>query len=115
MTAKLIAAAAWAALAAIIFVTISPIELRPHDVMPVNMDRALAFTALAALFVLAYPRHWLWVGIALMAGAAGIELLQELSATRHARIDDAMVKAAGASVGVMLGWAINQARSRAIN
>jgi len=42
-------------------------------------------------------------------------LLQELSATRHARIDDAMVKAAGASVGVVLGWTINQVRSRVIS
>jgi VanZ family protein len=114
MTAKLIIAAAWTALAAIIFVTVSPIGLRPQDILPVNVDRALAFMAMAALFVLAYPRHWIWVGIALIIGAGGIELLQEFSSTRHAHVDDALVKAAGASVGIVLGWALNQFRIRVI-
>ncbi|MDB5523037.1 MAG: putative rane protein [Rhizobium sp.] len=112
MTDKLIRTAAWLAAIAIVFVTVSPIGLRPHDVLPVNVDRALAFTAMAALFVLAYPRQWMWVAMAAIVGAGAIELLQELSPTRHARIDDAMVKIAGASIGVVIGWTINQTRAR---
>jgi VanZ family protein len=108
MITKTIQLAAWTALLAIIFVTVSPIGLRPHDLLPVNVDRALAFTGMAALFVLAYPRHWIWVGFALVIGAGAIELLQELSPTRHAHIDDAMVKAAGASIGIVIGWVVNQ-------
>jgi hypothetical protein len=112
MTDKFVRAVAWLAFAAIIFVTVSPIELRPHDFLPVDVDRALAFTVLSTLFVLAYPRQWVWVGVAIMIGAGGIELLQELSPTRHAHMDDAMVKAAGAAIGIVLGWALNQLRGR---
>jgi hypothetical protein len=108
MTNKIARAAAWMAFVAIIFVTVSPIELRPHDVLPVDVDRALAFTVLAGLFVVAYPRQWIWVGIAVIAGSGAIELLQELSPTRHAHVDDAMVKAGGAAIGIVLGWTLNQ-------
>lgn len=110
MLTRLIRVAAWLSLAAIIFVTVSPIGLRPHDVLPVDVDRALAFVVMACLFVLAYPRSWVIVAVALILGAAGIELMQELSPTRHARIDDALVKASGAAIGVILGWAANRLR-----
>ncbi|MBB3959425.1 VanZ family protein [Aureimonas phyllosphaerae] len=103
MTTTLLRAAAWIALAAILFVTVSPIGLRPHDVMPVDFDRALAFCSLTALFVMAYPRHSIAVGLAIVVGAIAIEWLQELSPTRHARFDDALVKACGALVGLFLG------------
>lgn len=95
--------AAWLTLAAIIFVTVSPIGMRPHDVLPVNTDRSLAFALLAGLFVAAYPRHWIWVGLAIVLSAVGIEWLQDLSPTRHARLSDASVKAAGALLGVVVG------------
>ena len=94
---------AWTALAAIIFVTVSPIGWRPPDVLPVDVDRALACAVFAGLFVLAYPRQWPWVGAAMVVGAGLIELLQELSPTRHARIDDALVKTMGAFIGVTFG------------
>jgi VanZ family protein len=112
--APVFAVAAWLALAAIIFVTVSPIGLRPHDVLPVNLDRALAFALVAVLFVMAYPRHWLWIAVALTIGAGAIELLQELSSTRHARFDDALVKAAGALGGVLVAHAINRYRATAV-
>ena len=112
MTEKLIKAAAWLALAAILFATLSPIGLRPDDLMPVNYDRALAFTVMTALFVLAYPRQWLWVGVALVLGSAAIEMMQMLSPTRHARVDDAMVKAAGAAIGIVVGWVLTKSRQR---
>lgn len=110
MLTRLLRLAAWLSLAAIIFVTVSPIGLRPHDVLPVDIDRALAFVVMAFLFVLAYPRSWMIVAAAIILGAGGIELLQELSPTRHARMNDALVKAGGAAVGVVLGWAANRLR-----
>jgi hypothetical protein len=94
---------AWLSLAAILFVTVSPIDWRPDDVLPADVDRALACGVFAGLFVLAYPRQWPWVGAAMVLGAGLMELLQELSPTRHARFDDAMVKAMGAFIGVTLG------------
>lgn len=108
MTSRLIKLAAWLALAAVLFATASPIGLRPHDMLPVNIDRALAFTVLAALFILAYPRHWLLAAGLCVSAAFGIELLQLLSPTRHAHLFDANVKAAGAAVGVLIGWTLNE-------
>lgn len=101
---QLAAAAAWIALGAVVFVTVSPIGLRPSDVLPVDVDRALAFAVLAWLYVVAYPKHWIWVGLAVIAGACLMETLQALSPSRHPRIDDALIKAAGAAIGVLLGY-----------
>lgn len=112
MTSSIAKALAWLAFAGIIFVTVSPIGLRPHDFLPVDVDRAGAFAVMAFLFVVAYPRHWLLCGILVMAGAAGIEALQLLSPTRHARLDDALIKAVGAALGCLAGRALNQLLSR---
>lgn len=59
---------------------------------------------LAWLYVVAYPKHWIWVGLAVIAGACLMETLQALSPSRHPRIDDALIKAAGAAIGVLLGY-----------
>lgn len=101
---------AWLLLAAIIFVTVSPIGLRPHTITSVNIDRALAYLVVGLAFAVAYPRHWIMVGALLVIGAVGIEFLQYLSPTRHARIHDAAVKAVGACLGVLVGMLVNRLR-----
>ncbi len=101
---------AWLLLAAIIFVTVSPIGLRPHTITSVNLDRALAYLVVGLAFAVAYPRHWLAVAALLVVGAVGIELLQYLSPTRHARMHDAAVKAVGACLGVLIGMLVNRLR-----
>jgi len=103
---------AWLALIAVFFVTVSPIGLRPHDLLPVNVDRAIAFVVTSMLLVTAYPRHWKLCAILLIAGAFGIELLQLLTETRHAQFHDAQVKAAGAVLGIVAGRCINLFRTR---
>lgn len=112
MTSRLFRLLPWLALAAIIFVTVSPIRMRPQDFAAVDIDRAGAFAVMALLFVLAYPRQWLFCGILLVLGAGGIELLQFLSPSRHAHLDDAAVKAAGAAVGCLIGLVANRAIGR---
>jgi VanZ family protein len=112
MTPRLLKFLPWLALAAIVFATISPIRLRPHDFASVDIDRAGAFAVMALLFVTAYPRRWVACGVLLILGAGGIELLQYLSPTRHARVDDAVVKAAGAVFGCLLGLALNRTINR---
>jgi hypothetical protein len=101
---------AWAALATIVFVTVSPIEMRPGDLFSVDLDRALAFGLLAAMFMVAYPRHALLVGSLIVLSAGAIELLQALSPTRHARLDDAVIKGSGALAGMVLATAYNMLR-----
>lgn len=112
MTAdKLSKPIAWLLLAAIIFVTVSPIGLRPHTITSVNIDRALAYLVVGLAFALAYPRHWIMVAVLLIAGALFIEYLQYLSPTRHARLQDAGVKAVGGTIGVLAGSIFNRVRA----
>lgn len=114
MTSVFLRTVAWCVLAYIVFVTISPIDLRPNTIISVNIDRAGAYAVLGLLFASAYPRHWKIVAILLAIGAAGFEFLQEFSPTRHARVDDAIVKALGALVGVAIGRLYHRTRARLI-
>ena len=99
---------ACAVLSAIAFVTVSPIEWRPDDVFGVNTDRALAFAILSGLFTAAYPRRWRLVAMGTLAIACGLEIMQLLSESRHAQISDALVKSAGALMGIGLALACRQ-------
>jgi len=103
MTRKFFKWLAWAVLAALVFVTVSPIGLRPHTVMSVGLDRAVAFFLAGAVFAIAYPKRWMSLAPFLVALSFAIEILQELSPTRHARLDDALVKAVGAVAGIIAG------------
>ena len=112
MTSISLRAAAWAVLAVIVFVTVSPINLRPHTLITVNIDRAAAYAVVGLLFALAYPKNWKTTAILLVIGAAGFEFLQIFSTTRHARVEDALVKAVGALVGVAIGHLYTKTRTR---
>jgi VanZ family protein len=103
------AISAWILLAFVIFSTVSPIGMRPHDFLPVQVDRALAFFLLSAAFILGYPKHWVIIGAACIASAFAIEALQFLSATRHPQILDASAKAVGAALGVSGALCFNAA------
>ncbi|MBB3658438.1 hypothetical protein FHX15_003685 [Rhizobium sp. BK650] len=110
MTPKITKLLAWFLLAFILFITVSPIELRPHTIETPDFDRAAAYLAAGLAFALAYPRQWKSVAVLLIVGAFAIEYLQYLSPTRHARLHDAGVKAAGAAVGLVIGWVFNKWR-----
>jgi VanZ family protein len=103
--------AAWACLASIVFVTVSPIQMRPGDILSVDVDRALAFGLMASAFMIAYPRHALAVGVLVVASAGLMEFLQLLTPSRHARIEDALVKVTGATGGMAIGLIYNILRS----
>ncbi|WP_040678783.1 antibiotic resistance protein VanZ [Rhizobium mesoamericanum] len=95
-------AIAWALLVFILFVTIAPIRLRPRTITYVNLDRSLAFAAMAFFFVLGYSRSAALVALACVIGAGLSELLQLLSPSRHARLPDAMAKSSGAAAGAIV-------------
>ncbi|MDR6667115.1 VanZ family protein [Rhizobium sp. 1399] len=110
MTSKITKLLAWLFLAFILFVTVSPIELRPHTIETPDIDRAAAYLAAGLAFALAYPKQWKTVAVLLIFGAVAIEYLQYLSPTRHARLHDAGVKAMGAAIGLTVGWVFNKWR-----
>jgi VanZ family protein len=100
---------AWALLAFIVFATISPIGLRPHDILPVDIDRAFAFMLLSIAFVVAYPRHFVLCCVLLLVSAAAMEALQLIAPGRHAQVHDVMVKMTGSIIGLVVGWALQRA------
>lgn len=108
MRRLLSSASACCVLTAIAFVTVSPIEWRPDDILGVDADRALAFAILGGLFTAAFPRRWLLIALGMIGVASGLELVQLLSETRHARVEDAMVKGGGALAGILVALAIRQ-------
>lgn len=98
--------AAWVLLALIIVVTVVPVEYRPVTMLPLKVERGLAFAVLAVGFAVAYPRRIVLVIGCLCFAAFAIEFLQVFIPSRDPRLIDALVKAAGAIVGGMLGRAI---------
>lgn len=93
----------WLLIAAVLFVTISPIGLRPHTMISVSFDRAAAFALIGCAFAIAYPRRWLSLALFLVVAAFAIELTQYVSPSRHPQFADASVKAAGAMFGMIVG------------
>lgn len=99
---------ACAVLSAIAFVTVGPIEWRPDDIFGVNEDRALAFATLGGLFTTAFPRRWHLIVVGMIGVACGLEVMQLVAESRHARITDAVVKSIGALAGIGLALVCRQ-------
>lgn len=93
---------AWPALAAVVVVTLSPLAWRPMTGAPAEIERFAAFAVLGAVFCAGYPKHRIVILVLLVAFAGSLEALQQLVPSRHARIYDAIVKAAGAGMGVFV-------------
>jgi hypothetical protein len=106
MLHRFLAIAAWTALALIIFVTVSPQEMRPVVTTDPNIERFGAFAVLGVLFGLAYPRR-LVIDASFVVLAAGVlEAIQLVTRDRHGHLADAFVKAAGGAFGVAVALII---------
>ena len=105
MLHKLIPIAAWAALAFIIFATLSPAHLRPEltatePALVVLFERVGAFAVLGLLFSSGYPRRHGLVCVIVLGSAILLEFLQILVPDRDVRIVDAIEKIAGGGTGI---------------
>lgn len=103
---------AWLLLAGLIFVTLSPIDLRPVSPLPTQVERAAALMVVGFAFAVAYPRHILLVAALVLCSTALLELLQLLTPSRHGRLADFAIKLAGAAVGVGVGVFASRVRPR---
>jgi hypothetical protein len=100
MIHRILKIAAWTAFALIVFVTVSPIDMRPVVTADPDIERFAAFALLGLLFGFAYPRR-LAVDASFVVIAAGVlEALQLMTRDRHGHIADGLVKAAGGAFGV---------------
>jgi VanZ family protein len=91
---------AWSLAAAICFATLGPPEYRPHSILGQDGEHALAFVLLGMAFGVAYTRNRLLTA-AIAVGLTGlIEILQFWAPGRHARLEDFVVDALAACVGL---------------
>jgi hypothetical protein len=95
---------AWLLLAGLIFVTLSPINLRPISPLPTQVERAIALAIVGFAFAIAYPRHIILVACLVFVSTVALELLQLATPSRHGRVLDAVVKLSGGGIGLALGW-----------
>ncbi|WP_027165750.1 VanZ family protein [Mesorhizobium sp. WSM3224] len=89
-------------LAAITFATLSPIDMRPH-LGEVNMERALAYILFGLALALGFPSRLTQTMLFVCAAAGVLELLQVIDPGRHARLQDALLKAAAGLIGIAIG------------
>ena len=99
----------WLTLAAIAFVTLSPIDLRPETTFGPNNERFAAFAVVSLFLLLGYPRHRLAWFVGLVAAAGLLEASQNIVEGRHGRWQDFDVKAGGAAIGAVLALAVERA------
>src|SRR4051812_24692471 len=106
---------AWACLAAIAFVTLGPLDLRPESGIPPHLERFVAYAIAGTLFAMAYPRYILFAAVVVLGAAVLFELLQLLAPTRHGTLPDASVKIAGGLIGLCAGWIVSSGKRRMAN
>jgi VanZ family protein len=95
--------AAWAALACISAMTLSPLRLRPIVTTDPTFERFFSFAMLGILFAIGYPRRLRLAAFIVVAAAVGLEVAQHLTPDRHGELPDFLEKAAGGLCGVALG------------
>jgi VanZ family protein len=99
---------AWLLVLAIAVFTLAPIELRPVTGFSVSLERFAAFVAIGAAFCLAYPKHRLPILVLLLGIVGFLEVAQNYVPSRHGRLPDGLVKAAGALLGAAFATIITR-------
>jgi VanZ family protein len=98
---------AWGLAAAIAFATLGPAEQRPHSNLGQNGEHALAFVLLGLAFGLAHTRSRSLTATFVIAFTGLIEIMQFWAPGRHARMEDFLVDALAASLGLVAAAAFD--------
>ena len=106
---------AWLLAASVTFATLGPASYRPHSSLGQDGEHALAFILIGVAFGLAYTEHRLRVAVIAVILIGAIEILQFWAPGRHARLEDFIVDALTACLGLAiaaaLDWAMQRLRS----
>ena len=102
---------AWLGLAAIVILSVVPAVDRPVTGAGQDLEHLTAFGLTAAAFAYGYEQPFLRLILCVLIFCAGIELLQVLVPTRHARIDDFIVDFLASSIAVAIVVAIKRGLS----
>jgi hypothetical protein len=105
-------AAALAAIAIVVVLTLGPVSVRALSPADPMWDRALAYAVIGFLLILSFPRHPWRVVMGMLIMIVGLEVAQELRPDRHGRVMDVLEKAVGAGFGAALAsgalWALRR-------
>ena len=105
---------AWLLAAAVTFATLGPASLRPQSPLGQDVEHGLAFVLVGLAFGFAYTRHRLPIAAVVIVWVGLIELLQFWAPGRHARLEDFVVDALAAAVGLAiaagLDWIVQRSR-----
>jgi VanZ family protein len=108
---------AWLLTAAVTFATLGPARLRPQSDLGQDGEHALAFVLVGLAFGLAYPRRRLLTASMAVIFIGALELLQLWMPGRHARLQDFVVDALAACVGIavaaVLDWVMQRSKNDA--
>ena len=106
---------AWLLAAAVTFATLGPPSYRPHSHLGQDGEHAFAFILIGVAFGLAYTEYRLRTAVIAVTMIGLIEILQFWAPGRHARLEDFIVDALAACLGLMavagLDWAMQRLRS----
>jgi VanZ family protein len=106
---------AWLLAAAVTFATLGPPSYRPHSDLGQDGEHAFAFLVVGVAFGLAYTEHRLRVAVVAVIMIGALELLQLWVPGRHARLEDFIVDALTACVGLavaaVLDWVMQRLHS----
>jgi VanZ family protein len=95
---------AWILVVGIVVVTVVPASDRPETGVEHNYEHLLAFGLVGLVFALAYSLRLMVLLPSGVVFALLLELAQIPLPTRHARIEDFLVDAFGASLGITLAY-----------
>jgi VanZ family protein len=112
MTTALLRIFAWLLAAAVTFATLGPARLRPHSDLGQDGEHAFAFLLVGLAFGLAYTRNRVLTAAISVVMIGVLELLQLVVPGRHARLEDFIVDALTACVGLVAAAALDWAGQR---
>ena len=114
-TAQLAMAAAWIAIIAIAYATLTHVgfvyaiyfKLAPYLMRPAmqtyaHFEHVIAFAFVGALFGFAYPRRPIMAFGIVVGAAVLLEILQTMTPDRHGTLIDALEKVAGGAAGIVI-------------
>jgi len=105
---KIIRLIAWVLLATAIVLTVVPAHYRPVTGAPSPVEHFAMFFLIGSAFALGYSRSdYILCGAAIVF-AGSLELLQLLVPTRHARLNDFVIDALAAVIGIALSRLIDR-------
>jgi VanZ family protein len=104
--------AAFPLIAAVVFATLGPPRYRPHAPLGQDGEHALAFVLVGLAVGLAFPRRRLVVAAVSIILIGLLEIMQLWAPGRHARLEDFLVDAMAACIGLAVAAATGRLAAR---